>query len=140
MKTWWSAMLLSIVAIAAGMPGYGLLNYQAAIPLWLRDHPWPMELISVAATLALIALLRAAYRERARRAVTTIAFVPALLSTGVLLLFLHVAAHTLPAPPAELGVGKLAADFTLPDQDGNSFALSSLRGQKTLLVFYRGYW
>lgn len=33
-----------------------------------------------------------------------------------------------------------APDFTLPDQDGKSLALSSLRGEKVLLVFYKGYY
>ena len=29
-----------------------------------------------------------------------------------------------------------AIDFTLPDQDGNSFTLSSLKGQRVILYFY----
>jgi peroxiredoxin Q/BCP len=32
--------------------------------------------------------------------------------------------------------GTLAPDFTAPDQHGNSFTLSSLRGQKVALYFY----
>jgi peroxiredoxin Q/BCP len=32
--------------------------------------------------------------------------------------------------------GTLAHDFTAPDQQGNSFTLSSLRGQKVALYFY----
>lgn len=42
---------------------------------------------------------------------------------------------------APLGVGELAPDFTLPDQDGRPHTLSSERGQRAVvLVFYRGYW
>jgi cytochrome oxidase Cu insertion factor (SCO1/SenC/PrrC family) len=41
------------------------------------------------------------------------------------------------APPA---VGAQAPDFKLVDQDGKRVTLSALRGQKVVLVFYRGYW
>jgi cytochrome oxidase Cu insertion factor (SCO1/SenC/PrrC family) len=40
-------------------------------------------------------------------------------------------------PPA---VGDLAPDFTLTDQTGKSVHLSDTRGEKVVLVFYRGYW
>ena len=32
--------------------------------------------------------------------------------------------------------GALAPDFTLPDQHGTPFTLSSTRGQKTIVYFY----
>jgi len=35
-----------------------------------------------------------------------------------------------------LEIGENAPDFTLPDQDGNPVALSSLRGQRVVLYFY----
>jgi peroxiredoxin Q/BCP len=35
-----------------------------------------------------------------------------------------------------LALGTEAPDFTLPDQDGNSVSLSSLRGHNVVLVFY----
>ncbi len=41
------------------------------------------------------------------------------------------------APPA---VGQLAPDFTLVDQNGSRITLSASRGNKLVLVFYRGYW
>lgn len=37
---------------------------------------------------------------------------------------------------AYLEVGALAPDFTLPNQDGKEFTLSSLRGKKVVLYFY----
>jgi cytochrome oxidase Cu insertion factor (SCO1/SenC/PrrC family) len=40
-------------------------------------------------------------------------------------------------PPA---VGQPAPDFKLADQTGRQTALSSARGRKAVLVFYRGYW
>ena len=33
-----------------------------------------------------------------------------------------------------------AADFTLTDAEGKPFTLSSQRGHKVVLYFYRGYW
>jgi cytochrome oxidase Cu insertion factor (SCO1/SenC/PrrC family) len=33
-----------------------------------------------------------------------------------------------------------APDFTLKDASGQDFTLSSLRGHKAVLFFYRGYW
>lgn len=44
-------------------------------------------------------------------------------------------------PGAPVGVGALAPDFTLPDQDGRSHTLSAERGRRAVvLVFYRGHW
>ena len=45
-----------------------------------------------------------------------------------------------PKPQTPSNVGNLAPDFTLPDQDGKPFTLSSLRGAPVVLIFYRGYW
>ena len=39
-----------------------------------------------------------------------------------------------------LAVGQQAPDFTLSDQSGKPVSLSAARGQKVVLVFYRGYW
>ena len=33
-----------------------------------------------------------------------------------------------------------APDFTLPDAEHNPFTLSSQRGHRVVLYFYRGYW
>ena len=45
-----------------------------------------------------------------------------------------------PAPQTAFVAGTTAPDFTLNDQSGNPVTLSSLRGTKVLLYFYRGYW
>ncbi len=40
-----------------------------------------------------------------------------------------------------VGVGEVAPDFTLEDQNGKKIALSETRGKSpVVLVFYRGYW
>ena len=46
----------------------------------------------------------------------------------------------LPEAERAPAVGAAAPDFTLVDQHGKAVALSSLRGQQTVLVFYRGFW
>jgi cytochrome oxidase Cu insertion factor (SCO1/SenC/PrrC family) len=46
----------------------------------------------------------------------------------------------LPKPQASFTNLQPAPDFTLNDQDGKPFSLSSLRGSRVVLVFYRGYW
>ena len=40
-----------------------------------------------------------------------------------------------------IGIGDIAPDFTLQDQNNNRVALSDARGKRpVVLVFYRGYW
>ncbi len=46
----------------------------------------------------------------------------------------------LPKPQSSFVNLQPAPDFTLNDQDGKPFTLSSLRGSRVVLVFYRGYW
>ncbi len=58
---------------------------------------------------------------------------PAFLAIATALLLLAAAA----APPK---VGERAPGFTLRDQSGKRISLSSARGHKAVLVFYRGYW
>jgi len=45
-----------------------------------------------------------------------------------------------PKPQIASAAGDIAPDFTLKDQDGKDFRLSSQRGHWVLLFFYRGYW
>ena len=58
----------------------------------------------------------------------------------VFLLSLSAASQVLPRPQITSAAGKQVPNFTLKDQSGKDFRLSSLRGQRVLLVFYRGYW
>ena len=40
-----------------------------------------------------------------------------------------------------IGIGEVAPDFTLEDQNGNKVTLSAASGQgPVIVVFYRGYW
>lgn len=46
----------------------------------------------------------------------------------------------LPPPQIASAAGKPAPEFRLKDQDYRFVTLSSFRGSKVLLMFYRGYW
>ena len=60
------------------------------------------------------------------------------LAAVLLLLFLR--AMRVPKPQIASASGRPAPEFTLKDQNGQDFRLSSLRGSPVLLIFYRGYW
>ncbi len=62
------------------------------------------------------------------------------LVLALAILFLMLRAMRVPAPQIASAQGKAAPDFTVKDQDGRDFTLSSLRGAPVLLIFYRGYW
>ncbi len=57
----------------------------------------------------------------------------AVLATSLVL----IAASSKVVPPV---VGQEAANFTLLDQNDRPARLSAARGQKVVIVFYRGYW
>jgi hypothetical protein len=139
---WWTPVASAIVACGFGFANYAAFLWNGKMPEDLRDHPWPMELASVAATAVTIALaVRAWPRVRARvRAVAALAAAVAVLATGSFLYYVHVLSYRLPPPPTELAVGTPAPDFTLPDEADHPVTLSRLRGHATLLVFYRGFW
>lgn len=67
---------------------------------------------------------------------TALAFCAAALTGSVL------AAEPAAARSAPLGVGDLAPDFTLLDQDGQPHTLSAALAKQdfVVLVFYRGHW
>jgi cytochrome oxidase Cu insertion factor (SCO1/SenC/PrrC family) len=48
--------------------------------------------------------------------------------------------QVLPKPQVAHATGQAAPDFSLLDQNGKTFQLRSLRGQRVLLVFYRAHW
>jgi len=64
--------------------------------------------------------------------------------TSLLLPFLLSAlissSQVLPKPQITSAEGKPAPKFALKDESGKTFRLASLRGQRVLLLFYRGYW
>jgi cytochrome oxidase Cu insertion factor (SCO1/SenC/PrrC family) len=71
--------------------------------------------------------------RRGKIALTVLAFL--LLGAGLVAWKMR-----LPKPQSSFANLQIAPDFTLNDQDGKPFTLSSLRGSRVVLVFYRGYW
>jgi hypothetical protein len=138
--SFWPLLLCAVVALGFGIGPYIALTAAAWMPLGVRDNPWPMELVAVAATVVSIALAVRAFQARRARAVATVCAVAALASTGLFAMLVHFGSGALPPPPQQLAIATPAPDFTLPDETGAAVSLASMRGHPTLLVFYRGYW
>jgi hypothetical protein len=133
------AIAYALVALGV-LPSFALSNAYAVLPLYLRDHPWPLEVLALHTAFCSIVLARAAFREKKHRAIIGAASGLSIVAALFFVFYVNVALRMVPAPPTELRVGSIAGDFTLPDESGKPVTLSSLRGQKTLLVFYRGHW
>ena len=133
MMAWSSASVAFAVAGALGVPAY--LLFGDALPIALRDRPWPIE---APAFLAAACALAIAGWRRARRELVFAAI--AIVAASSLSLYARVLRYQLPATPRELASQGTAADFTLFDASGHPVTLSALRGRPVLLVFYKGAW
>src|SRR5262245_22902820 len=79
---WWVPVASALIAWAFGFATYAALDWVGKMPDKLRDRPWPMELVAVAATLLTIGLGVRAYRQSRTRAVATVAAALALVATS----------------------------------------------------------
>ena len=59
---------------------------------------------------------------------------------GLFCFYIFIYSYDLPVADGAPAIGTAAPDFTLADERGQLVELASLRGKKTLLVFYRGFW
>jgi hypothetical protein len=48
--------------------------------------------------------------------------------------------NLLPSPDSAPAVGSMAPPLELPDLTGRTMSLDGFRGERVLVVFYRGYW
>ncbi len=126
-------------SVASGFPLYLVLDRLGWLPVALRDRPWPLEIVSLAAALATLALAWRALRVRRGRAVAIPCAALVLAAAVGFSIYTRQLRYRLPAPPAGLALGT-AVDFTLPDERGRPVQLASLRGHPVLLYFYRGGW
>ncbi|HEY4221638.1 MAG TPA: redoxin domain-containing protein [Myxococcota bacterium] len=129
-----------VLTLALGIPGYIAIMKSGAMPLALRDNPWPFELGCFAGVVVAVLGVMSAYRQARLRIVSTLALVLSVAFAAGFLAFVFGASAQLPPPPPDLKVGATLPDATLPDENGAPFSLSSLRGHTTLVVFYRGSW
>jgi hypothetical protein len=137
---WWPPAACAFVACAFGFASYAGFDWIGKMPENLREHPWPMEVASAAATGLTIALAVRAWRRASARIISALAAAVAVLATGGFVYYVRVYSYRLPPPPTDLALGTQAPEFTLPDEADHSVTLSQLRGHPTLLVFYRGFW
>lgn len=140
----WVGFLLSLVALIS-FPAF-FVRFPVT-----RDFPWGnLLLIAIAVPLLLIGLRRA-FGNGSTRSRKIVSSVVATLSVIVCALFVFgyfVFGRQLPASHESPKVGQKAPEFSLPDTQGKTVALSELlktpvNGQApkgVLLVFYRGYW
>lgn len=54
--------------------------------------------------------------------------------------FIFAFTNQLPSPDSAPAVGSAAPPLELPDLNGRTMSLDGLRGERVLVVFYRGYW
>ena len=120
---------LALVAVAVTMAHYRTLVRELRVPKVPIAHGL-VALVAIGA--AVTALLRGP-------GVVGWALAP----TAILLSSFFVLSNLtsgLPRRTPRISVGRPAADFEAMASDGTRFRLSSARGQRVLLKFYRGYW
>jgi lysylphosphatidylglycerol synthetase-like protein (DUF2156 family) len=127
-----SGLVLALVAFA--ILGASSAHYFSTIrAVRVAKRPRANQVATaVAMGLALVALGRGAGWVGGALAI-------AVLAIGGLSLFLTLASG-LPPGRITVSVGGPALDFEAPDAAGRAFRLSSLRGQRILLKFFRGHW
>jgi hypothetical protein len=129
----WSGLILALV---------GIFSYIFLFVRWpiTRDFPWTSFVMFAIA----LVLLVIGFRRAERKLVPSIVLV---IGIGLMAFFTFgtlVVTRMLPASHGAPAVGQKAPEFTLPDTNHQSVALSQLLaapGSKgVVLIFYRGYW
>jgi hypothetical protein len=116
------------------------------VRFWVtRDFPWVNLLLFLVGGSLVAAGLKRAYREPQRfggKVSGAILGVLVLVLFGLFYWGMFVFARRVPPATSALQTGDPAPEFTLPDANGKSIALSALRAtnRAVLLIFYRGYW
>jgi peroxiredoxin len=125
--------------LVAGLPTYLLIEHFRLWPPALRDRPWPLEAL---VALCVLGAARTALgvSEKRRRRVALAAAIAAGTSLVVLVAFAHVVLHALPDAAPEVAVGRALPNVSLRDEHGRPFALASLAGRPTVILFSRGGW
>lgn len=102
---------------------------------WVRNTSLPNLII------LLVAVAWALIQFRRGYSTWTVTALVLTLAVSVGFIYLRFGWASLPEARIGVAVGSEAPDFSLPDSEGKEFVLSSLRGEKNvILVFYRGVW
>lgn len=133
-------VLLGLALAVLGPAAYFGLTWLTALPRSLVENPWPFEALSIAgfvlAAFGSIGALRAHRRAKRSVAITLLTVVGGVAMLG----YVHWLSSRLPDPPAVFAAGAVPPPLDLPTTDGTRVSLESLRGKKTVLVFFRGHW
>jgi hypothetical protein len=142
MKKSWNWMLwIGFLLVLVGFFSYPFFVLFPAT----RDFPWVTLALFCAGGIFLIAgLARSFGRPQVYRG-NVFGPILTVISLLVFSLFAYELFYVLRQMPASAGaprVGEKAPEFTLPDQNGKSVALSDILGSSraALLIFYRGHW
>ncbi len=146
MRRSWNLLLWLGFLICVGA-FFGYFYFFVRFPT-TRDVPWASWLLFAGGLVCVWGGLRRALRRPDAYRGKIFGPVLAVLSlvvTGFFGFYTLVLSSQLPAAAGAPGVGDLAPDFALPDQNGNFVSLAELLGEGeganwVLLVFYRGYW
>ena len=132
---WWLAPLIAF----AGFVSYYLIF--VSVPT-LRDSA-ALNLIIVAGG-AILAISGAASRWGKSswkvRTLHVFGRLGSFLFAGALFWYVFSLSYQMPSGSAQTEKWQLAPDFSLPSATGDTVSLSSFRGQKVILSFYRGFW
>jgi mycoredoxin-dependent peroxiredoxin len=127
-------LLLATAALLLGVPSYLLLERWATSAPAFLDRPWPLW-AAEALLGVLCAVLAVRAGKGARRRVALAGVATALASSAGLAALVK---RDLPRASSEIAVGQLLPEMHLRDELGRPVSLAALRGQPTVLVFYRG--
>ncbi len=140
----WAGFLLTLAAA---------FSYTLVFVWWpvTRDFPWVnLLLFGIAAALLFVGVRRAFARGRGLIS-KIVSSILAILSVGILSLFIFgafIMARRLPASHGAPQIGQKAPDFSLADTNNKMVSLSELLStpikgaapKGVVLIFYRGYW
>jgi hypothetical protein len=144
----WAGFLLSFLALLS----YPFFFVQFPIT---RDFPWATLLLFVVAAVILFVGIRRAFaagrpRPTLSKITAVVLTLVSVISLGLFVFGIFIAARWLPASHGAPQVGAKAPDFTLVDTTNKQVSLSELLStpinksaappKGVLLIFYRGYW
>lgn len=122
---------------------FGFLSYFllfASFPI-LRDVPvLNLGIVLLAFILSVLGLLSVRGASWKRKLLHGAGLLFSLGSAAMLFLYVFGISNQIPKPTDQTIALKAAPEFSLPDANGETVSLSSYRGKKVILSFYRGFW